>query len=431
MKVSVQDKEGLFKSLTVNVEGEIVQKAINEVHEYLKENAYIEGFRKGSAPLWIIKIRYKESIKEEVGKKVADATLEQAIKEAKLKPAATIYLENVELQEDPPSLSYTVTFEVLPEFELKDVEGLEIEIPKIEFSEKMVEEALEKIRQEHIIWEPVNRPVKKGDMVSIQYQVEELTSGEKTEGETSGVVGEKMFREEIDTALEGKSEGDTLYLTELSLYDTEGKEAGKANVKVTVKSVKQKVLPDIDDDLAKQAGLGNNLQEAMENLRKSIQENLQKVREEAIQSAIARKLVEMHHIEVPKTLLAKEIESLLTQRLNYLAQYGIDPKHVDVKAISEEIKPQAIFNIKLRLILDKYAQIKNINVSEEDMQKKYEELATMNNTSAENIKAYFESQNLVPVVMSDILREKAIRELIQKAVIKEVQKEEIKNEGNT
>ncbi len=431
MKVTVQEKEGLFKSLTVNVEGDIVEKALNEVYQYLKENVQIEGFRKGTVPLWIIKSRYKESIREEVGKKVADATLEKAINETKLKPAASIYLESVELQENPPKVSYTVTFEVIPEFELKDLENVEVEIPKLEFSEKMVEEALEKIREEHAIWEPVNRPTKKGDLVVIEYEIEETSSGEKTQGETSGVIGERMFREEIDSSLEGRSEGEELSFTDLTLYDTEGKEAGKANVRITIKAIKEKVLPELNDELAKQAGLGDTLQEAMEKLRKNIQENLEKIREQAIENALANKLVEMHDIEVPRTLLAKEIESLVTQRLNYLAQYGIDPKHVNLKALSEEVRPQAIFNIKLRLILDKYAQSKNINVSDEDLQKKYEELALMNNTSVENIKAYFESQNLVPVLMGDIAREKAIKELARKVVVKEVQKEETKDEGNT
>ncbi|MEJ7553856.1 MAG: trigger factor family protein, partial [Aquificaceae bacterium] len=127
MKISVEDKQGLFKSLKVEVEGDIVRSALDEVYNYLKQNAEVEGFRRGKAPLWVIKAKFKEYIQEEVGKKVANATLAGAIQESGLKPVADIYLENVELEEKEQKLSYSVSFEVPPEFELQKVEGLEVE----------------------------------------------------------------------------------------------------------------------------------------------------------------------------------------------------------------------------------------------------------------------------------------------------------------
>ena len=138
MKVSVEDRQGLFKNLKVEVEGDVVKSALDEVYNYLKENAEVEGFRKGKAPLWIIRAKFREYIKEEVGKKVANATLASAIQASGLKPVADIYLEKVELEEKEQRLSYSVYFEVPPEFELHKVEGLEVEIKKLEFSEDLV-----------------------------------------------------------------------------------------------------------------------------------------------------------------------------------------------------------------------------------------------------------------------------------------------------
>ena len=85
MKISVEDKQGLFKSLKVEVEGDIVRSALDEVYNYLKQNAEVEGFRRGKVPLWVIKAKFKEYIQEEVGKKVANATLAGAIQESGLK----------------------------------------------------------------------------------------------------------------------------------------------------------------------------------------------------------------------------------------------------------------------------------------------------------------------------------------------------------
>ena len=430
MKVSVEEREGLFKALSVDVEGELVKKALEEVYEYLRANAQIEGFRKGTAPLWIVRARYRDYIKEEVGKKVADKTLQRAIEESKLRPAADIYLESVELEESVPKVSYKVSFEVVPEFELQNLEGLEVEIPKIEFNEELVQKAIDKIREEHAVWEPVDKPAQKGDLIFVEYQIEDEESGERTEGETSGVVGERMFREEIDKELEGKKEGDVLSFENLTLYDTEGKEAGRANVRITVKAVKKKVLPELNEDFVKEAGLGNTLEEALNKIRDDLKESIKRIREEAIENEIAQKLVQMHEFEVPRTLLSREVELLVKQRLNYLAQYGIDTKHVNLKSIAQELTPQALFIIKLRYILDKYAQEKGIEVTEEDIKAKYEDLAKSYNTTFESIKSYFEEQNLLPVLIGDIKREKAMKSIVEKAVVKEVEKEEKKDEGN-
>ena len=147
----------------------MVKSALDEVYNYLKQNAEVEGFRRGKAPLWVIKAKFKEYIQEEVGKKVANATLAGAIQESGLKPVADIYLENVELEEKEQRLSYSVYFEVPPEFELQNVEGLEVDIKRVEFNEDLVKQRIEEIRQEHVVWEPVEREVKEGDLVVVEY----------------------------------------------------------------------------------------------------------------------------------------------------------------------------------------------------------------------------------------------------------------------
>jgi trigger factor len=429
MKVSVKEREGLFKELSVEVEGDMVKSAMEDVYRYLKENVSIEGFRKGTAPLWIIKARYKEHIEEEVGKRVANQTLMSAIEESKLKPVADIFLEEVKLEETVPKLTYRVVFETSPEFELKDLEGIEVEVKKVEFSEDLVKDRIQELREQHAVWQPTEREVKEGDLVLVDYHIEELQSGETTQGETSGIVGQKMFREEIDKALVGKKEGDEVLLEDLPLYDMEGKEAGRARVKLVIKSVKEKVLPEINDDFAKELGLGDTWQSAEEKLREEVKQSIERLRKVMIEDAVAKKLVDMFDFELPQTLLSREVSHLVERRLQELAQYGIDTKHLNYKAMAEELMPQAIFNIKLRYILEKYADQKGIDASQEDLEKKYQELAHQYGKGVEEIKAYFQQENLESVLIEDIRREKAFSDIINRAIIKEV--EEKKDEGNT
>ncbi|WPM32429.1 trigger factor [Hydrogenobacter sp. T-2] len=430
MRISVEDKQGLFKSLKVEVEGDVVRSALDEVYNYLRQNAEVEGFRKGKAPLWIIRAKFKEYIREEVGKRVANATLSSAIQESGLKPVADIYLENVELEEQGQKLSYSISFEVPPEFELQNVEGLEVEIKKVEFNEDLVKQRIEEIRQEHAVWEPVEREVKEGDLVVVDYKVQELESGETTEGETSGVIGTRTFREEIEKELIGKKEGDSFVLDDLTLYDVEGKPAGKARVEITVKSIKEKLLPELNDDFAKELGLGETWAEAEEKIREEVKASLENLRKAMISDAVAVKLVQLHQFEVPQTLLQRELSHLVERKVRELSQWGIDPKYLDYKAIAQELTPQAVFNIKLRYVLEKYAQQKNIEVSIEEIQQRIETLARAYERTVEEMREFLERENLLPVLEEDIKREKALEDIVSKAVVKETEdKKEEKNEN--
>ncbi|RLJ71541.1 trigger factor [Hydrogenivirga caldilitoris] len=433
MKVKAEEREGLFKALTVEVEGEKVKSLLDEVYSNLKQNVEIQGFRRGTAPLWLIKAKYKEYIEEEVGKKVANQTLEEAIKESSLTPVADIYLERVELEEKTPRVTYTVTFETAPEFELKDVEGLEVEVPKLEFKPEIVDKKIEQLREEHAVWEPVeDRPIKEGDLVTIEYEVEEIKEGEEGEkvtGETSGIIGQKMFREELEQALTGKKVGEEVTLKELPIYDQEGKEIGKANIKAKIKDVKEKVLPELDDDFAKELGY-ENWEEAKKKIEEQVKEEFEKTKQAVIEDAVADKLISIHEMEIPKTLLNRELSFLVERRVNELKQFGIDTRYLDFRSMAQELLPQAQANIKLRYILDKYAQTKGIEVTEEDIEEQFEELARQMGTTKDEVKEYFERENLMDVVKSDATRKKALKELISKVKIKEVepQKEEVVEE---
>ncbi len=424
MKVKTEDREGLFKAITVEVEGSLVETALNEVYDHLKQNVEIQGFRKGTAPLWLIKAKFKDYIQEEVGKKVANKTLQDAINESKLTPVADVYLEKVELEEKTPKVTYTVSFEVPPEFELKDLEGLEVEIPKLEFSEELVEKRIEQLREEHAVWEPVeDRGIKEGDLVTIDYKVKEITEegeGEEVEGETSGIIGQKMFREELEKALIGKKVDDEVELTDLSLYDQEGKEIGKANIKVKIKDVKEKVLPELDDDFAKELGY-ESWEEAKEKIAQQVKEEFERTKQAVIEDAVADKLVSIHEIEIPRTLLNRELSFLIERRVSELKQFGIDERYLDYRAMAQEFLPQAQANIKLRYILDKFAQEKGIEATEEDIEEQFEELAKQMGTTKEEVKEYFERENLMDVVKADARRKKALREIISMVKLKEVE----------
>mgnify|MGYP000482065911 CR=1 FL=1 len=433
MKVSLEEREGLFKSLKVEVEGQIVKESLEEVYNQLIQNVELEGFRRGKAPLWLIKARYRDYIREEVGKKVADATLQKAIEESNLKPVADIYLEEVELDEKENKLAYRVVFEVPPSFELKleEIENLQVEVPKIEFKEEMVQEEINRLRDQHALWEPVEREIKEGDMVVIQYNVQDLESGETSEGETTVIVGQKFLREEIERELLNKKEGDEITIDSVDLFDAEGKVVGKAKVKIQIKAVKEKVLPEANDDFAKELGFGETWKEAEEKIRDLIKSRLEDYKERVREGAVVKKLLELHEFEVPQTLLRRELGFLVDARLKELASLGIDTKYLDVQGIAKELLPQAVANIKLSYILDKYAQVKNLEVSPEELESEYAKLASLRGVEVDKVKAEIQSSGLEGAIVKDILRAKALKDIINKVVFVEVETKEEKENENT
>jgi trigger factor len=430
MKVSLEDREGLFKSLLVEVQGDVVRKNLENIYQELVKNVEIEGFRKGKAPLWLIKAKYKDYIREEVGKRVADATLSKAIEESGLKPAADIYLEEVQLEEKEEKVAYRVVFEVPPSFELKlqEIENLRVEIPKVEFKEEMVQEEINRLREQHALWEPVDREIKEGDLVVIDYKVEDLESGETSEGETAVIVGQRFLREEIDKALLGKKEGEEVEVESVDLFDAEGKVVGKAKVKISIKAVKEKVLPELSDDFAKELGLGDTWSSAEEKIRQMVKENLENYKKSLIEGEVAKKLVELHEFEIPQTLLRRELGFLVDRRLRELSSLGINTRYINVQGLAQELLPQAIANIKLRYILDKYAQTKNLQAEEKDLEEEYTKLAQAYGVSPEQIKADVQSRNLEEVIKGDVLRRKALEDIMSKVQVIEV--EEKKEEKN-
>ncbi len=426
MKVRTEEREGLFKALTVEVEGGLVQEALNEVYNHLKQNVEVQGFRKGNVPIWLIRAKFRDYIREEVGKKVANRTLESAIKESKLTPVADVFLENVNLEEKEGKVTYTVTFETPPEFELKDTEGLEVEIPKVEFSEELVNRKIEQLREEHAVWEPVEREIKEGDLVTIEYEVHEIKEegeGESVSGETSGVIGQNMLREELEKALTGRKSGEEVELENLPLYDQEGKEIGRANIKVKIKEVKEKVLPEVGEEFAKELGY-ESWEEARKKIEEEVKEELEKTKRALVETAVAEKLLSLHEIEIPRTLLNREVSQMIERRVKELQQFGLDTRYLDYRALAQEFLPQAQANIKLRYILDRYAQEKGIEVTEEDVEEQIKELADQMNTTREEVREYFEREKLMDLIRSDALRRKALNDIVAKVRVKEVEKKE-------
>jgi len=422
MNVVVESKD-LVRTLIIEDEGEKVKEIVEEIIRELTKNAEIKGFRKGQAPKSLIKARYKDLIKEETAKQYIGKYLNEILEKENLKPVTQeISFGEIELENDE-NLKFKVEFEVAPEFELKDYENIEVETFKIEVTEEDIQKAIDSILERNIRYEVADKAVEIGDEVKIEYHIV-AEDGSEEKDIFEAVIGAGMLRKEIEDALIGKKAGDEVKLENIPLYNPEGKEIGKANVNIKILEVRQKVKPEFNDEFVKSIGLGENVEEAKQKIKESIEKELQAVRKRNIEDQILEKLAQDYDFPVPVSLLEIETNALLNRYASQLENYGIKPNRDMIEAVKPNMIASAERNVRIMFILNKIAEKEGLSVSEEELNAKIEELAKLYNASTSDMKAYLQEKGMIEGIKSDILRQKALDKVIEKANIKELSKEE-------
>ncbi len=421
MSVTVEEK-GLVRTLTVEEQGEKIKKMIDDVVKEIAKNVNVPGFRKGHVPPSIIKARYKEAIKEEVTKKFVSEELQKILEEQNLKPVSPdVTFGDIELKGD--KLKFKVAFEVAPEFELKDYTGFEIPVIKYEVSDEEVEKALETLREQKAKYEPADKPVEEGDMIKIHYHIT-ADNGEEEEDDFEVIVGANQLRPEIEEKIKGKKAGEEVEVENVPLYDEQGKEFGKATVKVKILEVKRKVLPELNEEFFKEVGLGSNIEEAKQKIKEDLQKKVEEAKEREIEQKIIDELAKQYDFEVPSTLLKAELEYLIQDYAEQLENFGIKPNQEMLAAAARGLEQTALKNVRIMFVINKIAEKEGIEVSEEEINKEIEEMAKAYGATLEQMKKYLEEQNLINNIVYSILKKKVIDLIKGKSNIIEMTKEE-------
>lgn len=424
----VVESQDLVRTLTISEEGNRVKEIYDEVLSEISKFANIPGFRKGNVPKNIIKARYKEQIKEEVARNYVNRYLNEILEKENLKPVLPeVFFGEVELNGES-NLKVKVSFEVAPEFELKPYEGIEVETIKIEVKEEDIEKAIQNIRERHAKYELADKEVEDNDQIKIKYYIESK-SGEKEEDEFETVIGSGALRPEIEAQLKGKKAGEKVVIEDAPLYNEKGEEIGRAKIEIEILEVRQKVLPEFNDEFVKSIGLGETVEEAKQKIKAQIEEQLKALQKQDIEQKITEKIAAEYDFPVPNTLLEKELENLVTRYAQQLESYGIKPNRDMINASIEPLTKTATNNIRVMFVLTKIADKENIEVTEEEFNQYLENIAKSYNTTAQELKEYYQERNMIDAIKSDIRRQKALDLITQKANIKELTKEELEQKA--
>ncbi len=419
------ESETCKKELVIEIPPDIVKQESEAVTAQYRRLARIPGFRPGRAPASLIRRHYQDDIRNEVVQSLLPRYFENAIKEQKMSVIGRPHFDDLKFEEDTP-LTATARFEVLPDFELEEYKGLEVEQGPFEVSEEEVSQTLEELRQRAATYEPVeDRAAQDGDYVTVNYRGVDKADAEAKPLEANdamvhlsaeGSVPE--FTENLRDAKPGDvREFDVNYPEDYASKPLAGK---SLSYRVEIQAVKKKVVPELDDEFAKSVSEFKTMDELKDRVSENLAARKKYVAETEAKQGLLNQLVVAHSFPVPDTLVEGQVDGKLERFLNQLISQGMDPRTVglDWQKLREDAKPEAEKDVRGSLILEKVGEAEAIEVKEEEVDELIRELAQERHEAPAALKTRLTRDGELPTIERRLRNQKALDLIYQHAKIK-------------
>ena len=411
------------RELELEIPAADVEKAMAKVAKEFARVARVPGFRPGKAPVPLIRRRFAEDIKGEVLQSLLPEEIGKAMKEKSLVPITQPQVDKVDFADNGP-LKFRAVFEVLPEVTLGNYKDLEIEVEAARVTDADVDKTIENIRERMAAFEDVTgRAVADGDFAQVNLSGTSTDGGQPVNAEGILVnVGEKDTLSAFSDNLRGAQMGESKTFDMQYPADyPDQKLAGKSfSYTAEVTGIKQKKLPELDDEFAKKVSGGQSMDELRGKIRHDLEEDGEMRQTAAVREQILKKLTELHDFPVPEALVQHQMDSRLDRTVRSLAAQGVDPRgiNVDWASLREKQRERAVDDVKAELLLDKIATAENIEVSEEDSNQEIERMAERSGESAAAVRASLTKQGALDRMKSKLRSDKTVDWLRSNARVK-------------
>ncbi len=413
------------RELDLEIPADEVSKALERVAKEFARIARVPGFRPGKAPISLIRRRFADDIKGEVLQTLVPERVEKAVAEQKLTPVSQPQVDKLDFIEGQP-LKFRAVFEVLPEFDLGDYKGLEIEMPAMGITEEDVTKTLENMRERAAAFAPVEgRAIENGDFAQVKLLGTPDGGGDPLRADSVLChIGAEETMEPFNENLRGANVGDHKNFDVQYPSDyPDAKLAGKKyHYAVEVLGIKTKKLPELNDDFAKDVSDSATLEDLKTKVREGLEHQLDHKHKELLHEKVLAALVKLHDIPVPQALVEHQMDVRLERVVRSLAAQGVDPQAVNVDWVTlrRRQEDRAKDDVKAELIVDRIASAENIDVTAEDTDRELEHLAGHGNESAEALRARLTKQGTLDRIKAKLRSDKTLDWLAQHAKIKTV-----------
>ena len=390
MKMEVTELGPMKRALKIEVPADEVAQRLARAYVELNRQVNIPGFRPGKAPLALLEKRYAKTVEEDVIRSLVPDFYDKAVRQAGIVPFLVEIppLDRAKIKKDE-SFTFTATVEIKPNIELRDYKApspISLKPDKRTVTDEQLDRGLEVLREQQARLEaaPAGHTIADGDYIVLDVQGTldgTPLEGTKKEGQLHK-VGSHAFvlGLEIDSHVGGKKEGDVIDISQpYPPSHPDPRVAGKAVAfTLTVKSVKEKKLPALDDEFAKDCGPYSSLQEIKDKLRDGMEQALKREIEDTYKDTIIKRLVETHHFDLPDTLVERELEAIIRQHVQQQRKGGAQelPGTEDLTPLRQEHRNEAARRVKLGLVLEAIAEKEGLTVTQDDFNAEIMRLAS-------------------------------------------------------
>ena len=426
MDVKVNDISSVKKKLEIKIDPETIKKKLEGIYNRLRKKAKIKGFRPGKAPLNLIRRLYREQARVEAVEGLVQEGYSTALAENDLVPLAQPEIENLSFPEDESLITFEATIEVAPVFEIESYDDIKLDKPEIKVGEEEVEAELDKLRQSMAQYKTVDeRPAREGDVLVIDFVGR--IDGEEFEGgkaeDFTIEIGSGRFIPELEEKLVGLESGQT-YDLEATFPEDYHKEdlAGKSAVfTVTVKAIREKELPELNDDLAVQISGGE--MESLVELREKMTEYVTSSKEAEARNRLIDELMEALRgkvdFELPECLVRDEQENALMTMRSRLMSQGFDQETVEQLTATgrEKMAEEARRTVKNTLILEYLARKEKIDSTPDEISAAFQRFLQRSGENPQDVFERFKGREseLTGMLKRDVIIEKTITFMLDKA----------------
>jgi trigger factor len=432
MQVSVEDINSVKKTLHIEIPEAEVVRELDQAYNELKKRAKVKGFRPGKVPRSVVVRLFKKDVHADVTSKLIQSSFMDAIKETDLKIIGTPQVDPPDMQDSGP-YKYNATVEVSPEIADIAYKGLTLKRTNYKISDEEVDAQLKMLQQNMAKHEKVEpaRPAQDGDFVLIDYEGfkdgQPFDETAKTEN-FNLKVGQGPISKDFDDQLIGMQPEESKEFTVTFPEDhfNEKLKGLEISFQVTLNEIREEVLPEIDDVLAKKIGQ----YESLDDLKKAINENLEqgyaKRVDQELNEQIFVSLIEKSDFEVPDTMVDMELEGIVNEAERSFAYRNVSLEDMGLtkESIAEKYRDTAVKQVKRHLILGKMIEQDEMSLSDDELEEALNEMATSFNQPVEEIKKYYdENKDKLEYFKHTILEKKAIKLIIDSSKIEDVEPE--------
>ena len=411
-------KEGVKREISVEIPaGEVARETEVIIQKYQKM-ARLPGFRRGHVPASIIRQRFAEDLKSDVVEALVPRYFRKETEKLGMMPVSQPRVTDLHIHEGEP-LRFKASFEVMPEIPVEGYKELRADKPEIAVTDEEVEQALNSVREQHATFTSVEgRALAEGDFAQASMDgkpkdVKDTTAQPVHMDEVLIEIGGQNTVPEFSENLRGASAGDERSFEVSYPSDASDKRlAGKTFVySVKVHAIKQKTLPELNDEFAKELGEFTSIDQVRKQIRENLEAEKRHTAEHAAKDKLVAELVKRNDFEVPESLVERQIDLRLERGLRALAAQGMkmeDLKKMDLPRLRGGQREQALQDVKSSLLLERIAELENIEAGEEELNREIESLARQGKQTPEAVRARLTQDGGLDRIRNRIRSEKTL-----------------------